>query len=193
MKCKYPIIGINGKMGAGKDLIADILCIVLKMKQLNVVKDAFANPLKEILMNYFGFTKEDLYTQDGKMRMNNFWGMTNREAAQRFGTEAIRNGFHTEAWTKAMELRIAKSDADVTLLPDTRFPNECKFIRDNGGIVIKVVRNRINPDLNAAGIKNHPSEADLPDWMFDLTIENNGTLEDLFKQVIKLVETQLMD
>lgn len=79
------------------------------------------------------------------------------------------------------------------LIPDTRFPNELKAIEDRKGSVIRVERSWENrypgitnkylerPDLYLK--HNHPSETSLDDHEFNYVINNNGTLEDLLKEV----------
>lgn len=77
--------------------------------------------------------------------------MTVRELLQKLGTEAIRDGLHTNAWVNALfsdykKLHITKGIVAGPQYPDwiitdTRFPNEAQVIKDRGGIVIRVNRN----------------------------------------------------
>lgn len=82
------------------------------------------------------------------------------------------------------------------IITDVRYPNEAQAIVDRGGKIIKV--NRIDPnkmrDNEIIGykdvqtgkielIKDHSSETSLDHWVFDYTIDNNGTLEDLTRNV----------
>lgn len=131
-------IGLTGKMYAGKDTAAYFFNKVISQS----VTDAFAKPLKEILMNYFGFTKEQLYDPKEKTKFNPEWGMTNREAMQKLGTECIRNNFHKDAWIKIMEKRIQKhiDMKELVIIPDVRFDNEANLIHKMGGIVIEIIR-----------------------------------------------------
>ena len=64
-------------------------------------------------------------------------------------------------------------------VPDVRFKNEMRIIREAGGKLLRVRR-------PGAGLKGatglHPSEAEqasIPDEEFDAVIENTGTLEEL--------------
>ena len=93
------------------------------------------------------------------------------------------------------------------VIPDTRFKNECKMIKDFGGEVWKVERydkkleiefhtnwetmqefRYIDPSRNS----NHPSETDLDSYIFDETISaQSGDLDSLYRQVDKIVEKKL--
>ena len=77
------ILGITGKMFSGKDTVAEFVHFAFRNSRIT----SFAYPMKQMMIDYFGFTYEDLYTVEGKNRYNEFWGMTNREALQKIGTE----------------------------------------------------------------------------------------------------------
>jgi hypothetical protein len=144
--------------------------------------------------------------------------MTVREFLQKLGTEAIRDGLHTNAWVNALfadykrtfligELEIdrleeiAKERGEYPnwIITDCRFPNEAQAIKDRGGIVV-----RINRDKNGLSVKSptgtsydtrssqvtnlHPSETSLDDWNFDYIIENNGTIEALVHKTSEMLK-----
>ncbi len=78
------------------------------------------------------------------------------------------------------------------IITDMRFPNELKAVKDRGGITI-----RINRPCSTCGLydnelcsnsfhlekSTHKSETSLDNAQFDYVIENNGSIEDLFKKV----------
>ena len=110
--------------------------------------------------------------------------MTVRELLQKLGTEAMRNGLHSDTWVNAlMSEFIPYSErgseyeemASKWIITDTRFPNEAQAIKKRGGVVI-----RINRDMDNG---THPSETALDDYSFDYIIDNNGTMEDLISSV----------
>lgn len=75
------------------------------------------------------------------------------------------------------------------IITDVRFPNEVEAIKKRGGIVIRINRDQVFMNQKRA-IKTkeqgfeHPSETALDDYKdFDVTINNHGTLEDLFNEV----------
>lgn len=110
--------------------------------------------------------------------------MTVRELLQKLGTEAMRNGLHSDTWVNALmsefipySARGSEYEEMVSkwIITDTRFPNEAQAIKKRGGVVI-----RINRDI---GNGSHPSETALDDYNFDYIIDNNGSIEDLISSV----------
>lgn len=127
--------------------------------------------------------------------------MTVRDFLQKLGTDALRNGLHTNTWVNALMadytpnvsyykgslIDIANSetihgDLPNWIITDTRFPNEAQAIKDAGGIVIRVDRPGVKP------INDHPSEIGLDDWNFDYKIANVSDL----KALTGTVETILL-
>ena len=103
--------------------------------------------------------------------------MTVRELLQKLGTEAMRNGLHTNVWVNAL---FADYSAQSNwIITDMRFPNELKAVKDKGGITIRIERDGSTNQLENL----HLSETALDDAAFDYVIYNNGTMEELIKKV----------
>lgn len=184
------LIGINGKIGHGKDTVAEIIKR-LSYKSWEIKK--FAGKLKQIASLLTGIPVEKFEDQEfKKTKLNSSWSrsipfgepargfkienMTVRELLQKLGTEAIRNNLHENAWVNALFADFWGSPEPNWLISDVRFPNEAREIIHNDGIVIRVIR----PGVESS---DHPSETSLDDWKFDYVIENNGTLEELEEKV----------
>lgn len=135
------------------------------------------------------------YDEDKKM--HSLKPMTVRDFLQRLGTDAVRNGLHTNAWVNALmadytPTQVQWSDGPLGgyqdgpmpnwIITDTRFPNEAQAIKDAGGLVIRVDRPGIKP------INDHPSEVGLDNWKFDYKIANVSDL----KALTGTVETILL-
>lgn len=102
-----------------------------------------------------------------------------RELLQRMGTEVGRQIFSENCW-----IDIARRKADglqKIVFTDTRFTNEAELIKSLGGRVVRIERDGV------AAINSHISDKPLPDYLIDLVIQNNGTLEDLHSEVQKLL------
>lgn len=177
------IIGITGAAGAGKDTLAELIGVD------GWVRFAYADALKQICIDYLGLSYDDAYTQNGKTRFNEFWGMTNREILQKVGTDAMRNGFHKDVWIKIAELRlknILDSGAKV-IVTDVRFDNEAELIEKLGGCVIKITRNSISELTEKE--KTHASERGIDDKYISFTIKNNMSKDDLKTEFyVKFIE-----
>ena len=151
------LIGLTGFAGSGKDTLYEMI------KSDGWERFAYADALKNICIDYLGLSYEDVYTQEGKVKYNEFWGMTNREILQKVGTEAFRNGFHKDTWIKIAEIKLnsfLKSGKNV-IVTDVRFDNEAILIKKLGGKVFNIVR-EVETNLTAKELI-HASESGISD------------------------------
>lgn len=117
--------------------------------------------------------------------------LTPRKLLQLLGTECGREILHPQIWVNALFADYEKDSEWI--VTDVRFPNEAQAIKDRGGVVIRVNRDK-ETALMDKGIhipkhllsKEHPSETALDDYKFDEVIENNGSIEELIEKVKKL-------
>ena len=232
------IIGISGKIGSGKDTVGQIIQYLtthpenLKVNPvynqgfeytMNYSKQKegfpfhnsnweikkFAGKLKQIASMLTGATLEQLEDQDfKKLDIGPDWGITYRELLQKLGTEAMRNGLHTNVWVNALFADYGKNVWDPTpndfvepnwIITDMRFPNEMDAVKARGGITIRVNRPKakistgdsvtdfvLNETKNF-GIVEHPSETALDNHNFDFVIDNNGSISDLIDKVKEIL------
>jgi hypothetical protein len=209
------IIGINGKIGSGKDTVGKIIQWLTKpepdgqyigfqtyddytLEKLSPFKiKKFAGKLKQIASLLTGIPVEKFEDQEfKKLNMNPEWGMTYREFLQKLGTEAMREGLHTNVWVNALfadytptHYLIGAFDTKLTdgdpiypnwIITDMRFPNEMEAVELRKGVTIKVVR-------PGTSVGTHPSETALDDAYFDHVISNDGTIEDLIEKVRQIL------
>lgn len=115
---------------------------------------------------------------------NNNVSIKIRVLLQYYGTNIIRNHFWREAFirytiNKAFDIRNSKGQC---IIADARFDNdECKAIRDCGGMIIRVDRKSNNDNHDS-----HESEQ-ITINKDDYVIDNAGTLVGLFYKVLKFV------
>jgi hypothetical protein len=213
------IIGVCGLIGAGKDTIADYLVNIHQFRResfANTLKDAVSSVFgwdRELLE---GRTR---HSREWREQVDPWWAerlamptLTPRWVLQYWGTEVVRRGFHDDTWIASLENKLRKT-SDDTVISDCRFPNEIAAIKNAGGIVVRVARgpdpewyrfaetvNR-GPDRNIewSGAKTqlnkfniHASETAWIGTDFDAVIDNNGTLDHLYKQVNDLVQDLLV-
>lgn len=154
------IIGIVGFAGSGKGTVADILC-----EEHNFTKISFADSLKDAVSSIFmwerhlleGDTEESRAFREKK---DYFWSdvfgyeVTPRLMLQKFGTEAGRDQIHQDIWVRSIERRInhmmVNEFKDHFVIPDVRFPNEMKSIRDMGGSIVRIIRGSLPVWYNTA-------------------------------------------
>jgi hypothetical protein len=200
------IISITGKIGSGKDTIAEI---IQQSTQLDWEVKKFAGKLKTIAELLCGVPKQNFESQEfKKTQMSEEWGMTYREFLQKLGTEALRSNLHENVWInalfsdyKAKTVAVGTSEFDITekdelpnwIITDTRFPNEMDAVKSKNGLVIKVERSlKLRKGYDTPNETDlHPSETSLDNYTeWDYVIENNGTLEELRAKVMLILEKE---
>lgn len=118
------------------------------------------------------------------LSLNNNISIKIRVLLQYYGTNVIRNHFWHEAFirytiNKAFDIR---NKLGQCIIADARFDNdECKAIRDCGGMIIRVDRKSNNDNHD-----RHESEQ-ITINKDDYVIDNTGTLVGLFYKVLKFV------
>jgi len=209
------IIGICGFIGSGKDTIADYLVNLHHFRResfASTLKDAVAQVFGWDRMMLEGRTKQ---AREWREQVDPWWAqrlgiphLTPRFILQQWGTEVCRKNFHDDIWIASLENKLRNSKDDV-VISDCRFPNEIKAIKQAGGIVVRVVRGPEPEWYDAAVSVNrgpngnstwalsgrrleqlgvHASETSWVGTKFNSVLDNNGTLDDLYQQVKRLVQ-----
>lgn len=193
------LVGLTGAIGSGKSKVAAYLALMY-----NGVTRSFASPLKQIAIS-FGFTESQIYgTQEQKKEINELWGISGREFMQKLGTEVFRESVPQiipqmcNPWRRIMEAKAQKliNDGTFVIVDDVRFIDEAIMITQLKGVLIRIVRdNPVNNELDQtkdalikdSSIKLHASEQQ--DFAVNFTIINNGTLNELYDQIDKIMAT----
>ena len=201
------IIGICGLIGSGKGTVADVLV------DQGFTKVSFADKLKDGVSTIFGWDRAMLEGDTDESRQwreqrDDFWSaetemeVTPRLVLQLFGTDCLRNGFHDGVWVSLLKKHMLDNPGNY-VIPDVRFRNEQNMIRELGGEIWRVQRGDIPEWYGCAMLDNttgsdlmeeydvHPSEYKWIDMnnKFDVTLYNEGTIEDLGQQVLNMLNT----
>jgi hypothetical protein len=203
------IIGVCGFIGSGKDTVADYLVNFHEFR-----RESFASTLKDAVANVFGWDRTMLEgrtkeAREWREQVDEWWAkrlamptLTPRWVLQYWGTEVCRKGFHDDIWIASLENKLRNSQDNV-VISDCRFPNEIASIRDAGGKIVWVKRgvlpNWYDTALEANSGNNiainnlkmqkiHASETAWVGTKFDVEIENNGTIDDLYLQISHLLK-----
>jgi len=75
------------------------------------------------------------------------------ELWQYWGTEFRRKLFSENYWVDRLAEKIATSDADIILIPDTRFKNEVQLVKELGGYTLEVVKYIYKNGNGTIGVK----------------------------------------
>lgn len=186
-KQRKKIIFISGKKRSGKGTVAKMLKKIL----INADEILFSSLVKQWTKEDFSILikalnkifKENNLSQ--YVTTNKHWGngeksLISRLLLQIYGTNIFRNRIDSNFWIKKIEEKIIKSNKNVFIISDVRFPNEIEYFakRDFDVFTIRVERQGINNK------DEHESEKALDNYKnFDVIIENNSTKKELFKKI----------
>lgn len=180
---KLPIvIGICGMRRSGKDTISSFFSNY-GYKNVKISK-----PLKTVCQTIFGFSESQMEDETKDIIDENL-GISPRKALQFFGTEVmqykIQELLPNVGRTFWIDMLIRQNVEEKIVISDMRFQHEYNALKTKYGnnlFIIKVTRDHnIGKDI-------HLSENE---WMHikeDFLIENNKTIDDLHKQIAKLIE-----
>jgi hypothetical protein len=170
------IIGFSGKMGSGKNYLAEsIIAPFLKSQGAQVLTLAFADQLKIEVMTKYNLSYDDVFEKKTP---------ETRAILQNEGTENGRDKRGSDIWIKYLSSWIqifAARGVEHFLITDVRFKNEAEWIKQLGGILVKIdasdrhesycLTRSISSDR-----QHHISEIELDGWTgFDITIDNSMT------------------
>lgn len=195
------LIGITGKLGSGKDYIThNVIIPIIEKLKYRYLQCAFADQIKINVMTKYNINYDEVYINKTAQ---------SRQLLQTEGTDVARSQ-DTNIWIKYMNNWIKVHEMrgiSVYIISDVRFKNEMNFIKENGGIVIKVVapqRNHYRLMQESSGnvivynqIKQHISECDLDDISdnnYDIVIHNdnnNNNIQEVNKDIESLIYYKL--
>jgi hypothetical protein len=203
------IVGICGWIGSGKDTVSDYLVNFHEFR-----RESFAATLKDAVSSVFGWdrtllegrTKE---AREWREQIDPWWAerldmptLTPRWVLQYWGTEVCRQGFHDDIWIASLEYKLLKSKDNV-VISDCRFPNEISALKKAGGKIVWVKRGELPSWYQTALLANQGSNVALNEmkmlkihssewaWLgndFDFEIDNNGTIDELYSKIVKVLE-----
>lgn len=181
-KFRSIVIAISGKIGSGKDTLADILEEEIGNFERNdprwaglllekpTKRDGFAYPLKEMV---YCLTGCKAFTQEEKLVFLPQFQCTVGVLLQKIG-EGLRNTVGEDIWVNSFKSRMeGRSKNTTTIITDLRYRSELKGLKEieetSNVITVRLegdpgkVRENSDRDLN------HKSETDLDlygGWMF---------------------------
>lgn len=136
------IIGLAGPIGSGKDTMAKYLCTHLPANRLK-----FAGALYDMAQAFDSEIHPDMsHAAKESYVLHNAALGSRRDFLQKLGTEFGRDCIHSEIWVLKIDAEIAKlkfllgADTNI-VISDVRFPNEAKYIRNNGGHIVHLKPN----------------------------------------------------
>lgn len=171
---KTVVIPVGGPAQNGKDTIGGKLSATLTNMGKKVLVIHHADLLKYMAKSMFGW--------DGQKDERG------RHLLQYMGTDVVRKQ-RPDFWVEHILsiLDLFNGDWDYVIIPDSRFPNEIDAYKEAGynTTYIRIVRPNFVSPLTPEQLK-HPSETALNDYVPDILVQNDGSLEDLDVKVLEI-------
>lgn len=178
-------LGILGEIRAGKDSVADIVERCLESEADTATgRVAFSSGIHDVIK----LTMPEIY-DCGKPR----------ELLQQLGQ--FMRGFKEDVWVDYLfnseyYSSLVLSDSNI-IVTDVRQPNEAVKLQERGYILIKVVADReirmqralAEGDNFDPTMLDHETESIVHQCPYDYEIDNSGSVDDLQKAVVKVLET----
>lgn len=202
---KNLFFSVSGFIGSGKDTVADYL-----VNHHGFRRESWAGTLKDAVACVFGWDRVLLEGKTNESRKwrdtpDSWWSdrlgidVTPRRVLQEWGTDVCRENYHDDIWIASLENKMRKTK-DSIVISDTRFPNELESVKRLGGITIRVKRGP-DPDWVEEYLETgrtfefakkyphiHASEFSSVGCDYDYIVENNGTIDDLYKKINDLLQ-----
>lgn len=169
---------VSGKARNGKDTTCNMIREYYEDKGLKTINLQYSSYIKE-------YAKK-ISDWDGSEETKP------RELLQYLGTEIIREKIDYNFFVNRIidDIKVYSFFFDIITISDARAKVEIDKVRDSFSNVkaIKVIRTNFDDGLTCEQRK-HFTETDLDDYEnYDYILENDSTLDDLNKKVIKLLE-----
>jgi len=180
-------IALSGKAGSGKSLTADYLVRKHGFKKLT-----FAEPIRQILRLLFGIPSKWFTDPVLKESIYEPLGVSTRQLMQKVGTELFRCELHKQlphlklpsgsnVWINHIVEQIKIFQDENIVVDDLRFDDEYHSLKDQGFVAFRI---RKPGEEKKSDLSDHASEAGCK---YDRLIENNGTIDELYRALDLLI------
>ena len=174
------IIGLSGKMGCGKNYIAEKILYPYFKKSYNI-----------LIIGFGDLMKNELYARDLTLQYDQLYDQKTfetRNKLQQYGTENGRDKYHQDIWVRGLDIQIETfkrrcGEDSMVIICDVRFKNEYDYIKEKGGKTVRIEapnRSKIRytkeglfDELLINKIMVHRSETELDNIKFDFIIKND--------------------
>lgn len=153
----------------------------------------FAAPVKAVtavFLRELGVPEEELpdfldgHRKEESLAPYGFEKLTSRSIQQVMGTEAGRQSLDPNLWTTiaGRKVRQLLDQGERVVMDDMRFPNEYDMVKALGGECWCIYNPRVE-----IPVSDHPSEGLLSQHSFNVALINDGTVEDLHREILRHV------
>lgn len=175
------ILSLSGYKGSGKNTVADYISQHYGFED----QISFASTVKDILSTLFGWdrTKLDGLTEEDRNwrnQLDHYWthkigyDFTPNIAMKEFGTDVMRKWI-PDIWVSIVEKKLLQLQNSPIIVTDTRFENEYEMLRNNGAIIVGIIK-------KTDKVFTHESDKTWLNFKLDYTLNNEKTFSDLYTE-----------
>jgi hypothetical protein len=182
-KRKLQIIGLCGAQGSGKTTVAEAVVnspILPNDKKWR--RRSLAQPIRDML-SVLVQPHHLVPMADKTAKPKELQGKSVRETMQLLGTEWGRNLIGQDIWLDALIRWAIGNNCKRIIVDDLRMQNEFDFIKNAGGLVVKVLRSKADRYHD-----QHSSEAQWNNWLPSLFVVNDTTPAECAEEIITFAE-----
>lgn len=187
------IIGLSGKMGSGKNYIAE-----------KILFPYFKNSYNILIIGFGDQMKNELYARDLTLSYDQLYDnktYETRQKLQQYGTENGRDKYHQDIWIRGLDIQIEtfqrrSGENSLVIICDVRFINEYEYIKQKSGTVIRIdapnrtklryTKEGLFDEIQIKQIMNHRSETELDNTVFDILIKNDFN-DEFNKEILNII------
>jgi hypothetical protein len=174
------LIGLSGKLGSGKNYIAE-----------NIIAPYFKDTYNILIIGFGDQVKNELYARDESLTYNLLYDnktFESRKKLQEYATEHGRDKYNQDMWIRGLDMQIEtfcrrSPKEPLIIICDVRFINEADYISKGNGLLIRIeskerteiryLKEANNNEINYNNISNHISETNLDTYDFVNIINND--------------------
>jgi phosphomevalonate kinase len=173
------LIGLSGKLGSGKNYIAE-----------KVIAPYYKDKYNILILGFGDQVKNELYARDLELTYDLLYdnkSYNSRKKLQEYATEYGRDKYNENMWIRGLDMQIQtfckRSPKEcLIIICDVRFQNEAEYIKKNNGIIFRIVSpyrteqrywQESTNEKEYNKISNHLSEINLDNYNFDYIIKND--------------------
>lgn len=176
------ILGISGKIGAGKTTLASELKKSLGTRAIEI---NFGDELKKEVASTYAVPLSRFYDQAEKNKpISAEVSMTLGEALQKVGTE--RREQDANYWVEKLAAFVdTLRDFDLIIVADLRLKNEARWLKEHGAVIVRLNGDPGAVRLNSTRDLQHVSEVDLDDYeRFDFVFDTEKASPQEIRKIV---------
>ncbi len=145
---------------------------------------SFSQPLKEMCKQGFCLTDYDLNDIVQKEKVVPTWALSPRKIMNKLDSDCVRKCFGQDHFVHLMRARLRSDGSPFVVIDDVQSANEFRFVQEQGGVVIRVVRDSAVHDKRL-----HVSGTEQARMMPELLLNNTFDLSQLQRQCDEVMIT----